>query len=64
MRREHLNEDEIRAVMRQHGIRELSHVHPVVLEINGTFSVLRAHRHRSSLLEKMSLPIESIDMGA
>jgi YetF C-terminal domain len=51
MRRGRLNEDEIRAGMRQHSIRELSHVHPVVLEINGTFSVLRARGHRSSLLE-------------
>ena len=51
MRREHVNEDEVRAVLRQQGVREIDQVHAVVLEINGTFSVLPERGPRSSLLQ-------------
>jgi uncharacterized membrane protein YcaP (DUF421 family) len=51
MKREHVNEDEIRAAIRKQGIRELDQVHAVVLEISGTFSILTGRGTRSSLLQ-------------
>lgn len=54
MRLEHVNEDELRAAMRQQGVREIDQVHAVVLEINGSFSVLRERDTRSSLLQDVA----------
>ena len=51
MRQEHITEDEIRAATRQQGVREVGQVHVVILEINGSFAVLRDRGNRSSLLQ-------------
>jgi uncharacterized membrane protein YcaP (DUF421 family) len=51
MLREHVNEGEIRAAMRQRGVRELDQVHAVVLEISGALSVLTQRGAQSSLLD-------------
>ncbi|MDQ3286768.1 MAG: DUF421 domain-containing protein [Pseudomonadota bacterium] len=40
MRRERVNEEEIRQAMRKNGKDDLSNIHAVVLESDGTFSVI------------------------
>jgi uncharacterized membrane protein YcaP (DUF421 family) len=44
MRQERVTEDEVIAAAREHGIGDLSNVRAVVLETNGTISIIRSRR--------------------
>ncbi|NKE71229.1 YetF domain-containing protein [Candidatus Manganitrophus noduliformans] len=61
MRRERVTEGEVRAAIRAEGFANLSEIEAVVLETDGTFSVVqRAARGEASSLSNVSRPPESL----